>query len=102
MSKTVKLLITAIILNIALAFFDAFVLMFIWNRFVPAATGGLFPVVNYWITFGIMLLVDIITLKLSKAKSENTEVPEMIGYAIGKMIIEGAFIGIAALVSLGI
>ena len=102
MKKSLQTLVATIVLSVAVSFFDAFALMFVWNKFVPAATGGLFPAINYWVTFGLMMLVDMFTFKASKAKDQNTTIPERIAYTAAKIAIEGILIGIAALVSLGI
>lgn len=102
MNKTIKTLIATIALTVAVSFFDAFALMFVWNKFVPAATGSLFPVINYWVAFGLMMLVDMFGFKVSKATGPNKTISELIAYAVVKVAIEGILIGIAALVSLGI
>lgn len=102
MKKSLQTLAATIVLTVAVSFFDAFALMFVWNKFVPAVTGDLFPVINYWLAFGLMILVDMFTLKVSKAKGQDTTIPELIVYAVVKIAFEGILIGIAALVSLGI
>lgn len=102
MNKTIKTLVATIVLSVAVSFFDAFALMFVWNKFVPAATGNLFPVINYWVAFGLMMLVDMFGFKASKATGPNKTISELIGYTVAKIAIEGILIGIAALVSLGI
>lgn len=102
MKKSLQTLAATIVLSVAVSFFDAFALMFVWNKFIPAATGNLFPAINYWLTFGLMILVDMFTLKVSKAKGQDTTIPELIVYAVVKIAFEGILIGIAALISLGI
>lgn len=102
MKKSLQTLAATIALTVAVSFFDAFALMFVWNKFVPAATGNLFPVVNYWVAFGLMMLVDMFSLKVSKATGPNKTISELFVYAVVKIAIEGILIGIAALVSLGI
>lgn len=105
MSRIVKLLTVAILVIVAVAFFDAFVVMFIWNRFIPVLTGGTFPVASYWAVWGIVLLVDLFSTKVNTAEDgegEGSTILKVLAAGGIRVVIGGLLLGVAALISLGL
>ena len=97
-----KVLIIAILLAFAFSFYEAFVLMFCWNKVVPAVTN--FPMINYWGAFGISLVIDIFRITISSAdkNKESDDTATVVAKIVAKAIIESIILGLVALVSLGI
>lgn len=96
------LLIIGILGLLGLAFFEAFTGMLLWNWFIPPATG--WGKISYWLSFGIILTIEIFAQILSRSKGEEKDgTPySLIGAVVGRYLAYGLVIGIGALVQLGI
>ncbi len=96
------LLIIGILGLLGLAFFEAFTGMLLWNWFIPVATG--WSKISYWLSFGIILTIEIFAQILSRSKGESVEGTPytFVGAVISRYLAYGLVIGIGALVQLGI
>ena len=103
-SKRFGLIGTSFLLTIAISFFNAFALMFVWNKFIPVITGNVFPTIGYWAAFGFTVLIDLFTTKvdLKEEKGGITSYIELFTLYASKVLIIGAIIGLAALIGLGV
>lgn len=97
--EDVLTLIVGVIFALAVAFYSAFVFMKLFNWFAsPLFNYSL----SYWGAYGIALLIKMCTIKIT-SKEENND--DGLAYVIALTIIEclylSAFLGIGALVNLG-
>lgn len=96
-----KVLGIALLLTFAFAFYDAFVIMFCWNKVMPVVAG--FPMVNYWAAFGVGLFIDLFKISVSSAdkNKESDTISSVITKVLVRLILESTILGAVALVSLG-
>lgn len=59
--------IVCLVLSFALGCLEAFLVMFLWNHAVCAVFTSL-PHLTFWVTYGIMVLINIIINIFEKAK----------------------------------
>ena len=100
MNERTKDIILGIIAAIICAFYQAFVIMLCWNMTISPIFGTI--KLSYWAAMGIQFFLDLIfvpyTIRLQKEESDNGPILQM----ISAIIIYSIFLGVSALVSLGI
>ena len=100
MNEKTKNIILGIIATIICAFYQAFVIMFCWNITISPIFGTI--KLSYWAAMGIQFFLDLIfipyTMRLQKEESENGPIIQM----FVAILIISIFLGLCALVSLGI
>ena len=95
-----------LILSVGVLFFSSFVLMKVYNWFIPSITG--WRTITYWMAMGIDVVISTLDLGLVwKTTKIETEVVEesdkdYIIDPISKFIVYAIILGIGALVHLGI
>lgn len=91
--------IVSVILALAVSFYSAFVFMRLFNWFAsPLFNYNL----SYWGAYGIALIIKMCTMKItSKGESNDDGLAYVIALAIVQCICLSAFLGIGALVNLG-
>ncbi len=95
-----------LLLSIGVVFFSSFVLMKVYNWFIPNITG--WGEITYWMAMGIDVVLSVVNvglgLSLSRIKDNTVDTDDYddIAESIIKVIIYAILLGIGALVQLGI
>lgn len=95
-------LLIGIIFAVAVSFYSAFVMMRLFNWFLTPVFNHQF---SYWGTYGISLILSLITLKYETNNNKNNisdEIVTVIAITLVKIIVLSVFLGIGAWVSLGV
>lgn len=94
---TLSQLLIILLITIGIMFYETFVFMTIYNWFIPLATG--WNKISYWLAMGIIILLDLIK---PRRKSEDKTLREHIISICVTISLVSFFLGIAALVHLGV
>lgn len=104
--KNVGIKLVELLLSIGVLFFSSFVLMKVYNWFIPSITG--WSAITYWMAMGIDVVISTVHCglafnidRIKVATLENDDL-DCIAEPIVKAIVYACLLGIGALVQLGI
>lgn len=97
---TLSQLLIILMITIGIMFYETFVFMKIYNWFIPLATG--WGKISYWLAFGIIVLIDLVLIKIRKKGDNNKTLGDYIASIIYTIVIISCFLGVAALVHIGV
>lgn len=104
--KSLGVELVGLLLSIGVVFFSSFVLMKVYNWFIPSITG--WGAITYWMAMGIDVVLSVLHLSLSfnlsriKGDTVDTDEYDDIAEPIVKVMMYACLLGIGALVQLGI
>ena len=104
--NNVGIKLVGLLLSIGVPFFGSFVLMKVYNWFIPSITG--WGAITYWMAMGIDVVLSVLHVGLSfslgriKGDTVDTDEYDSVAEPIVKVIIYAILLGIGALVQLGI
>lgn len=104
--NNVGIKLVGLLLSIGVPFFGAFVLMKVYNWFIPSITG--WDVITYWMAMGIDIVISTIHCGLSfnvqriKGATLKSDDVDDVAEPIVEVIVYAVLLGIGALVQLGV